>query len=399
MRLLLVTWNAPAHLFAMVPLGWAAQVAGHEVRVAAPPSCTEAIGRTGLTAVPVGTQRPAAPSGPPPGAPSGRWPVDWAVHPELLDDGRRELLRSLAARQFAAAEPMLDDLIEFARWWSPDAVVYDPTSLAGEVAATVLGVPAFACSWGRAAAVRIERGLGSEPLPGYARLFERFECQPPQGPAAWFDPFPAGLWLAEPDLPRQAVRFVPGTGGDAGLLPGWLREHSARPRICVTSAEPGGLVRPEAVRAFYRHALTVLSDVDAEVVVPAGPAARALLAEIPHTARIVDPLAAHLLVPGCRLTVHQGDGLSTLAGLGSGVPQYILAPRPEQALVGHQLHRAGAGGYRSLSEPVDVPAERAMLDALLAPESGGAAARKLQEETLALPLPAAVLSRIESATR
>src|SRR5689334_3908713 len=53
-RALFVTCNAPGHLFTMVPLAWAMQAAGHDVRVAGLPSCAKPTSGAGLIPVPVG---------------------------------------------------------------------------------------------------------------------------------------------------------------------------------------------------------------------------------------------------------------------------------------------------------------------------------------------------------
>ena len=53
MRVLFTTSNWAGHWFCLVPLGWALQAAGHEVRVTCAPAQAAAIGQAGLTPVPV----------------------------------------------------------------------------------------------------------------------------------------------------------------------------------------------------------------------------------------------------------------------------------------------------------------------------------------------------------
>ncbi|RQX22278.1 hypothetical protein DLJ57_25730, partial [Micromonospora chalcea] len=48
------TWGWRSHFYSLVPLGWALQAAGHEVRVASHPSMVAAISSAGLAAVPLG---------------------------------------------------------------------------------------------------------------------------------------------------------------------------------------------------------------------------------------------------------------------------------------------------------------------------------------------------------
>ncbi|GHH30934.1 hypothetical protein Srubr_25170 [Streptomyces rubradiris] len=54
MRFLFTTFAWSSHYYPMVPLGWALQAAGHEVRVATTPSLVDAVVTTGLPAVAVG---------------------------------------------------------------------------------------------------------------------------------------------------------------------------------------------------------------------------------------------------------------------------------------------------------------------------------------------------------
>src|SRR4051794_38737813 len=53
MRVLFTASNSGGHYFCMIPLGWALQAAGHEVRVACPPTQAAAIYSAGLIPVPV----------------------------------------------------------------------------------------------------------------------------------------------------------------------------------------------------------------------------------------------------------------------------------------------------------------------------------------------------------
>ena len=54
LRILMSTWGWRSHFYGLVPLGWALQAAGHEVRVASHPALVPAITAAGLAAVPLG---------------------------------------------------------------------------------------------------------------------------------------------------------------------------------------------------------------------------------------------------------------------------------------------------------------------------------------------------------
>ena len=158
MRTLFTVSGWPAHYFPMVPLGWAMQAAGHEVRVACPPNQAGPIRSAGLVPVPVlgdldmsFLSRFANLAA----AHAGAWPYPWApMHPDTGEpvdlstfdfDGYADYAKRRIAMQskagFAAA-------VELARQFRPDLVVHDRLSADGLLAAKVLGVPAAAYLWG-----------------------------------------------------------------------------------------------------------------------------------------------------------------------------------------------------------------------------------------------------------
>ena len=137
------TWGWRSHFYGLVPLGWALQAAGHEVRVASHPvdgrrdqrgrarrraagrglDFAEAFaGRIGAVAALAGDRARA---------------VD-AVEPAITADG--------GVVRFADA--VLDDLVSFGRAWRPDLMLWEPFNLAAPVAAAALGVPGVLNLWG-----------------------------------------------------------------------------------------------------------------------------------------------------------------------------------------------------------------------------------------------------------
>ena len=229
MRVLFATWAEPTHLYSMVPLAWACHAAGHEVRVAAPPTCIAGVARTGLIGVPVGrdvaldqirNRADLAPWRSP-----VRWPRGWAADPDLLDAGQHRVLEALADKQCLVADAMAGDLIDFAQSWRPDVIVHDTLTFAGVVAASVLGVPSFAHTWGSSTVIRVEMagsGLPSPPgVPGTAgavrgepggrtgRLVRPVPAHPAVGRSRATAPDPDPLHALQ--RPRRAAR-VAGTG-------------------------------------------------------------------------------------------------------------------------------------------------------------------------------------------
>ncbi|MEU1662833.1 nucleotide disphospho-sugar-binding domain-containing protein [Streptomyces sparsogenes] len=381
MRVLFTTWSSGGHLTPMVPLARAFEKAGHQVRVAVPSGCAAAVARAGLVPVPVGTLPKAARAAGAAPRLRGRWPADWPLRPAELGAEQRGLLRALGDKQVRIAEAMAQGLVAFARCWRPALVVHDASAYAGTVAAAVLGVPAVGQMWGSTAVLRLDRqDLHGPPLSGYARLMRRYGVDPAREPDLWLDPCPPSLALPAP-VRRTPVRFTadrtgppdrtgpadPGTpaapAGRDGEPPG------AVSRICLAWDDADG--PPEAVRAALRQAEA------RGVQVVAGPGAAWPPLRPPE---------------GCRAVVHQGGGAAVVAAAAAGVPQLVVAPRPEQQLNGARLALAGAG--RLLTADVSAAHVLAALSELLERPSYTAAARGLRAEILALPGPEETVARL-----
>lgn len=418
MRVLFTTWAPGGHLVALVPLARAFLAAGHQVRVAVPGGCAAAVARAGLMPVPAGVL-PRALGLPPAVARRSRgiWPADWPVRPGVLGPEQHGVLRALGDRRVAIAEAMAQGLVAYARCWQPELVVHDASTYAGTVAAAALGVPAVGQLWGSAALLRLDRQrLDGPPLPGYARLMRRYGADPAREPELWLDPCPPSLALPSPER-RLPVRFVPYEApyesqyeapyempyetpyaSPHGAYEGAYEavgkpsydsvRHGPGPaptRICAAWEDPAG--PPEAVRAALRAAEArgvevVRLGTAAEGLPPAGP--------------------LHRVLPGCRAVLHQGGGAAVLAAAVAGVPQLIVAPRPEQQLNGARVALTGAGAHTPAAlldgSPRTARAAGAQLArdlfALLEQPSYVVAARALREEARSMPGPEAAVVRL-----
>ncbi|MCQ8836332.1 hypothetical protein [Streptomyces malaysiensis] len=152
MRVLFATIPVRSHLHLLAPMAWALQAAGHEVRVASGPELTDVITKAGLTAVPVGSDQSI-----------------FEKLEQMMDDELREKVKELeergdllvdlsenrkeeltwerlrwgfrGARMTNAAmnDSMVEEMVEYCRWWKPDLVVWDSVSYAGSIAATAVG--------------------------------------------------------------------------------------------------------------------------------------------------------------------------------------------------------------------------------------------------------------------
>ncbi|WP_406327586.1 nucleotide disphospho-sugar-binding domain-containing protein [Streptomyces sp. NBC_00203] len=395
MRVLFTTWAAPGHLFPMVPLAWAFQAAGHEVRVAGPPACQDAITQAGLCAVGVGDQAAIAALPKPPelaawGRPA-RWPHGWSAHLDLLDAGQRRVIRALYEKQCAVAGLILDDLIDFGRWWRPDLVVHDVLAMAGPVLAAVLGVPAVGHGWEIGSTLHPPTGdADTEPLPAYLGLFERYAADVTE-PAGWIDPCPPSLRPPDgPPVRRLPMRCVPYNG--SGGQPGWLAGRDRPRRVCVTAGVAGARYRDPGGPDVLTLTLESLAAVsDAEIVLaPSGPLAEEGL---PDQVRVARGVPFRTLLPTCDLVVHHGGAGTALTAVVLGVPQLVVPPSPICTEIGHSVARVGAGTMLDRLDSTELLLKTAT-DMLAAPDSYREAAGRVRSETAALPSPSALAARL-----
>ncbi|MFI1913920.1 nucleotide disphospho-sugar-binding domain-containing protein [Nocardia sp. NPDC020380] len=400
MRILCTTFPWHSHHFPMVPLEWACQTAGHEVRVASTPALTDTIIESGLPAIAVGKDvdlvRMSTDRRRKAWHTQERWPEDWPIRPELLGARQRELIADLGRMQVAMAESMVDDLIEFGRYWRPDLIVHDAVTLAGPVAAAVLGVPSVSHLWGAPGWQRIEmRDLGDEPLPEYAALYAARGSAIRVVPDAWIDPCPPAMRyaIAGHCLPMQ---YVPYNG--PGVLPEWLLEPVERPRVCVTWG--GTAVRLDtAPIELVRKVIEAAATLEVEVVLAVTQQLADRLGVLPAGVRTAVDLPLTLLLPSCAGVVHHGGAGTTVTAARHGVSQLSITSRPEPALTGSRLAATGAGRHLAAAELPEGAAAvdilRAELAVLLNEPSYRAAGAEVRAGIVGQPTPAEVVGSLE----
>lgn len=403
MRVLFSVSAWPGHYFPMVPLGWALQAAGHEVRVACAASQEPAVCRTGLTPVPLYegmdmvflTRLRYLWD-----AQAGNWPYPWRPpHPVTGDEvtsltefdfGR--YVSEHTAQTVGAMVRSFDAAAGFARRWRPDLVVHDPLAVEGQLAARVAGVPAVAHLWGPAGTHEpAERGLSL--VPEYpAGTFAKWKVGDlgPGDVTHVIDPCPAELAPPIGTAERLPVRYVPYNG--PGEAPDWLVEPPERPRVCVVwgssttaMSGPRSFVLPRVVEA--------VADLDAEVVLTATGEDLARLGTVPDSVRVLERFPLHPLLPTCSAVVHHGGAGCLMTALSAGVPQLALTFAIEQELNGERVAAAGAGQQirGDLAEPAAI---RAAVTDLLAKPGYAAAARGLADSLNARPSPADLVGRL-----
>lgn len=384
MRVLFACYPAHAHFYPFVTTAWALQSAGHEVRVASFHGLADTIAATGLTPVPLGE----------PGAVEARFAEDAAIPSSGDEIDRYARALDIEPHERDAWDvfyqymllPCGDylrtdrreaaDLVDYARAWQPDLVIYDPTFPIAAVAAKasgaalarfLLGPDIYGWSLDRLAARRsqvLAAGLEENPLASMIRpIAERFGVE-------MDDSLLYGHWsldavapgLRMPTTARTVpVRYVPFAG--AAELPGWLTSAPERPRVAVSlgvstrQAVSGSHVRDGAGELDGAPAiemnpelsrLTMLMEavdgLDIEVVATLSQAQLAGLPPLPRNLRAVHYLPLPHLLSSCSTLIHHG-GIGTLAAAtAAGVPQLIF-DTGEPARIGTTVLEDGTVEY------------------------------------------------------
>lgn len=372
MRVLFTTWAWPSHLYAMVPLARAFQAAGHEVLVASQPALRVEIGHCGLPAAVVGTDVDAV------GMVRGYVLSSAGAQPRAGRGPRA--LRMLLAN----AESMVDDLAELAARWRPDVLVFEPTALAGPIAAAAVGVPAVRHLYGTDLLLRARPLLPELVAP----LATRLGVAPPDAfGVSTIDPTPASLQVPG-DYERLPMRYDPfnGPGASAAPLPA-----ADRPRVCVTWGHTMARLAPE--HFLVGGIAAALAGAGIQVVAAVTAAQRGLVGDVPDGVRIVVDAPLRQVVPHCDAVVAHGGAGTLLTTLRAGLPSLLVPQLPDHAGHAGRLLAAGAGEVLTRDEatPERVVAE---VGRLVTDGPHRAAARRLQAEMRAQPAPAEVVGAL-----
>jgi UDP:flavonoid glycosyltransferase YjiC (YdhE family) len=288
----------------------------------------------------------------------------------------------------AHAESMVDDLVEHARNWKPDVVVFEPTALAGPLAAAVVGVPAVRQLYGVDLLYQA-RMLLPQLLEPLARR-HGVSSVDPLG-AATIDPVPPSLRLPAAYNHHVPMRYVPFTGW-AEPVPK-LPVHTSRPRVCVTWGTT--MSRLDPTRFLAAQAVSALQHLDVEIVAAVTPDQYRLLPwPVGDNVHAIEGAPLHRTLPACDLLVSHGGAGTVLTGLLSGLPQLLIPQLPDHAGHAARVRAAGAGAILSRDEATPEQLRTEVLRLLWSADER-AAARRLQQEMRQLPTPTAVVDELE----
>ncbi|QSB16022.1 activator-dependent family glycosyltransferase [Natronosporangium hydrolyticum] len=417
MRVLFTVFAAKPHFYNLVPLAWALRAAGHDVVVASQPDLTEIITATGLTAVPVGDELQlvrAFQGGP---DDSGASPWQRLTGLNELDPQRLTWPYVLGVftigcameYEYLAGQRLLDDLVEFAREWRPDLVIWDALTFAGAIAAHASGAAHARVLFGQDHVARMfavyRQHLAAQPpehrddpvSDWLAGRLDRYDHR--YSPAldhelmtgqVTIDPTPP--WMQLPlDLSSLPVRYIPFNGPTS--VPGWVHQAPGRPRVCLSLGVSGrelfgaGVVSGPDDIVTVADVVAILAEFDVEVVATLTEAQLGAAGTAPDNVRVVEFVPLNELLPSCALIIHHGGFGTTGNAVAHAVPSIIIpAPWWDAASLAELLEQRGAG-FLADDTVLTRDGLRDRIARLLADPSHRAAAAAIQAELSTAPSP------------
>lgn len=377
MRVLFITSPGLSHILPTIPLAHALRAAGHQVRFATGGEI-QAVAEAGLCGVDVT-----------PGVDYAKVFIpdqDGDTDPMHADDAGVQSLAAMFGRVSGVA---VDGALGFARQWSPDLVVCTPTQGAGPLVATALGLPCVELPLGPADG---EEGLSDlvraamaahyrrHNVTGAPRVKVRLMPMAPSIEALLPGPHTAGAW---------PMRYTPYNGG--AILPDWLTNPPARPRIAVTlgaiDARWGGIAR---LAPFFASA----GEIDAEFVLTLGGGDVTLLGDVPPNVRVVEWLPLAALLETCSGVIHHGGTGTAMTALVTGVPQCVIPEGAYQNIARDILVKRGIGFSADAAQLGERECARLIED-----ESLRETAREVSAEAATMPPVADLVPRLVELAR
>ena len=377
MRVLFTARAGLGHIHPLLPLARALREAGHEVAMVSVEAMRADVERERIPFFPAGINALGDPA------------TMAAVNAVPLERQRAFIF----GRVFAGieVEARLPELQSIVAEWNPDLLVHEQSEMTGAIVAAKAGIPHVTVSFGvmtpaeaiEIAEVSVEPhwrkvGLAPEPRCGLYTHLYLDTCPPTLQTKA----------ISEVRT-RRALRPVP-YGGDSGESPGALRDLKA-PVVYVTL----GTVFGRDAGLFKTIVEGVESEAGSVVVTVGGRIDPTDLGPQPPHVHV------HTFIPQARvlaladvMVTHGGSG-SMLGGLGAGLPLLMVPQGADQFLNSDRVAAAGAG-LRILSSELSVGSVRSAIRRLLQDPSHREAARRIQVEIEAMPMPAEHVGTLEA---
>lgn len=417
MRVVIASFPSTSHLYPVIPLAWALQSAGHEVRVVGHPG----MGSDDMAATVTGAGIPAVPVGESVVSDDGPRNEEEGAHLDIPPDafaldvlgaGQDELrllqdrLLSIISQVYPldTEKGMVPELVDFIRSYGPDLVLWDPLCLPAAVAAQKAGAAHARILWGQDKMGWVwdrvsGRDAGRDPMARWIQpLLDRYKI-------SFEEETLLGQWTL--DLVPQAARLpldnrtVPLrwiSYNEASVVPQWLREPSERPRVCLTLGVSSRHLFGKDTGFPLQDMLDTIAGLDVEVVATLNKAQLTGL-RIPDNVRTVDFVPLNQLLPTCSAIVHHGGWGTFSVAAQHLVPQIILpVPTWDERVAARYAADRGAGPV--LDPAALTPEElRRHLESALYDAGRRAGARRLLADRLAAPSMTEIVPVLERLTR
>jgi L-noviosyl transferase len=396
MRILFVAIPGTGHTLPLVPLAWAARLAGHDVLFATAGETVDLVIHAGLAAVEVAradviefcSRRAEMIDLPSLSCEDRSTLVEPEVRRRTSAGGsapfKIDELHAVLAFFGLVGECTIDAIVRVARGWRADAVVYDPYMVAGLVAAKVVGVPAFS------------HGIGVSHLSMAPALSVMSESRQRYGltdtvwePTASIDVCPESIRSSSPDL-GWSMRYTPYNG--EAVLPAWLLEPPRhQPRVCVTM---GTAVLTIGRREPFDIVIEALSTCDVDVIILG--AEDAIQKPLPDNIHAAGWLPLNAVLPTCSAIIHHGGAGTTFTTLAAGVPQLVIPQFADQPVNATAIASRGVGIHLPESK-TNTTSVRNQLFQLLDNIAISQAANEVRDEIAAMPPPNQIIDRVITA--
>ena len=323
--------------------------------------------------------------------------------------------------------PAMDGLVEFARTWQPDLVLWDPCMPGGAVAAKVCGA-AHARWWtapdvfcrsmdrideanNRPGGPKVDNPIAETVRPMARRYGVEVDTE-----------LLVGQWTLNPE-PRVigpevsartlSVRWIPHSKQE--VLPDWVYPVPDRPRIAISL----GLSERSFMADGWAHIpalLEAVSVLDVEVIATLNDKQLSQVDKIPDNVRVLDFVPLNQLMPTCDLLIHHGGLGTVMPAIASGVRQIVVdfigheiaaTPGTGEKLgrsrysLGPALARyvteSGAGLVMNVSQP-DALEMREQIQRVLTEPSFQAGVDRLHGDLLSTPSPSEFVPILERLT-
>ncbi len=324
MRVLFSTTPLDGHFRPLLPLARALRARGHEIAFATAASWHPVVEAEGFEALAAGADHTAAKG--------VRLDAGWDAIQELPALDRRQYVFSYLFAQ-GHAPLKLPALLDAARAWRAQAVVYESGDLAAPVVAASLRLPSVNHGFGTMVSLSILeraapavatlwRSAGLEPAP-YAGAFE----------GLYVDVVPPLLAEDRPLCPSIRLRLA---NGEPVEPPPWL-ERLPRPLVYATMGTVFN--RPASfaplvdglASAGVGALLTVGRNVDPSE-----------LGDVPPAIRVEQFVPQGQVLPSCAAVVSHGGSGTLLGTLAAGLPLVLIPQGADQFENAARCERAGA---------------------------------------------------------